>query len=91
MSKENVDLVRKQLEALDRRDLDGVMNSVAEDTVLDSRPELTRARPAFEPEVVRPERWPRNPTLWRELLLGSLRGHADIGPGVPSEDAARRV
>jgi ketosteroid isomerase-like protein len=52
MSKENVDLVRKQLEALDRRDLDGVMNSVAEDTVLDSRPELTRARPAFEPEVV---------------------------------------
>ena len=34
---ENVDLVRKQLEALDRRDLDGVMSSVAEDSVLDGR------------------------------------------------------
>ena len=32
-----VELVRKQLEALDRRDLDGVMSSVAEDTVLDGR------------------------------------------------------
>ena len=32
-----VELVRKQLEALDRRDLDGVMNSVAEDSVLDGR------------------------------------------------------
>ena len=37
MSKENVDLVRKQLEALDRRDLDGVMSRVAEDTVFHGR------------------------------------------------------
>ena len=32
-----VSLVRKQLEALDRRDLDGVMSFVAEDTVFDGR------------------------------------------------------
>jgi ketosteroid isomerase-like protein len=32
-----VELVRKQLEALDRRDLDGVMSSVAEDAVFEGR------------------------------------------------------
>jgi ketosteroid isomerase-like protein len=32
-----VELVRRQVEALDRGDLDGVMNSVAEDWVLDGR------------------------------------------------------
>src|SRR3954453_5434394 len=32
-----VELVRKQLEALDRGDLDGVMRSVAEEAVLDGR------------------------------------------------------
>jgi ketosteroid isomerase-like protein len=32
-----VELVRKQVEALDRGDLDGVMSSVAEDVVLDGR------------------------------------------------------
>jgi ketosteroid isomerase-like protein len=32
-----VELVRKQLEALDRRDFDGVMSSVTEDTVFDGR------------------------------------------------------
>jgi ketosteroid isomerase-like protein len=32
-----VELVRKQLEALDRGDLDGVMSSVAEDTVFHTR------------------------------------------------------
>ena len=32
-----VELVRKQLEALDRRDFDGVMSSVADDTVFDGR------------------------------------------------------
>jgi ketosteroid isomerase-like protein len=37
MSQENVDLVRKQLEALDRRDFDGVLSNVAEDGVLDGR------------------------------------------------------
>ncbi len=34
-----VELVRKQLEALDRGDLDGVMNNVAEDSVLEGRVE----------------------------------------------------
>src|SRR3954471_23042757 len=37
MTLDLVELVRKQLEALDRRDLDGVMSSVAEDAVLDGR------------------------------------------------------
>src|SRR5436305_1164215 len=32
-----VELVRKQIEALNRRDLDGVMSSVADDTVFDGR------------------------------------------------------
>jgi ketosteroid isomerase-like protein len=32
-----VELVRKQVEALDRGDLDGVMSSVTEDVVLDAR------------------------------------------------------
>jgi ketosteroid isomerase-like protein len=47
MSQENVDLVRKQLEALDRRDLDGVMNNVAEDAVLDGRADLIEGRAAI--------------------------------------------
>ena len=37
MTLDLVELVRKQLEALDRRDLDGVMSSVAEDTVFHGR------------------------------------------------------
>ena len=39
-----VELVRKQLEALDRGDLDGVMSSVAEDAVLDGRADLIEGR-----------------------------------------------
>ena len=39
-----VELVRKQVEALNRRDLDGVMSSVAEDGVLDGRAELLKGR-----------------------------------------------
>ena len=39
-----VELVRKQLEALDRGDLDGVMTSVAEDGVLDGRADLFEGR-----------------------------------------------
>ena len=39
MTLDLVELVRKQLEALDRRDLDGVMSSVAEDSVLEGRVE----------------------------------------------------
>jgi ketosteroid isomerase-like protein len=39
--------VRKQVEALDRVDLDGVMNSVAEDVVLDGRVESLEGRAAI--------------------------------------------
>jgi ketosteroid isomerase-like protein len=39
-----VELVRKQLEALNRRDLDGAMSSVAEDGVLDGRADLLEGR-----------------------------------------------
>jgi ketosteroid isomerase-like protein len=39
-----VELVRKQVEALNRRDLDGVMNSVADDVVLDGRFESIEGR-----------------------------------------------
>ena len=39
-----VELVRKQLEALDRGDLDGVISSVAEDAVLDGRADLVEGR-----------------------------------------------
>ena len=41
-----VELVRKQLEALDRRDVDGVMNNVAEDGVLDGRVHRVEGRAA---------------------------------------------
>ena len=42
-----VELVRKQLEALDRGDLDGVVSSVAEDAVLDGRADLIEGRAAI--------------------------------------------
>ncbi len=42
-----VGLVRMQLEALNRRDLDGVMSSVAEDGVLDGRADLIEGRAAI--------------------------------------------
>jgi ketosteroid isomerase-like protein len=42
-----VELARKQVEALDRGDLDGVMSSVAEDGVLDGRAELIEGRAAI--------------------------------------------
>jgi ketosteroid isomerase-like protein len=44
MTPDPVELVRKQVEALNRRDLDGVMSSVAEDGVLDGRAELLEGR-----------------------------------------------
>src|SRR5690242_17122271 len=47
MSQENVELVRRQIEALDRRDLDGVMNNVAEDGVLDGRVHRVEGRAAI--------------------------------------------
>ena len=42
-----VELVRKQVEALDRGDLDGVMSSVAEHGVLDGRAEFIEGRTAI--------------------------------------------
>jgi ketosteroid isomerase-like protein len=42
-----VELVRKQVEALDRGDFDGVMSSVAEDGVLDGRADLIEGRVAI--------------------------------------------
>jgi ketosteroid isomerase-like protein len=42
-----VELVRTQVEALDRGDVDGVMSSVAEDVVLDGRFELVEGRAAI--------------------------------------------
>ena len=42
-----VELVRSQVEALNRRDLDGVMSSVAEGGVLDGRADLVEGRAAI--------------------------------------------
>jgi ketosteroid isomerase-like protein len=42
-----VELVREQIEALDRGDIDGVISRVAEDAVLDGRAELTEGRAAI--------------------------------------------
>jgi ketosteroid isomerase-like protein len=42
-----VQLVRKQVEALDRGDLDGVMSNVADDGVLDGRADLIEGRAAI--------------------------------------------
>jgi len=42
-----VELVRKQVEALDRGDVDGVMSSVAEDAVLDGRMEVVEGQAAI--------------------------------------------
>ena len=76
MSRENVDLVRKQLEALDRRDLDGVMNSVAEDTVLEGRFEnFFEGRAAIRRFL---EDWFR---AWEELDF-ELEEVSDLGGGV---------
>jgi ketosteroid isomerase-like protein len=42
-----VELVRKQVEALDRADLDGVMSNVTEDAVLDGRADMIEGRAAI--------------------------------------------
>jgi ketosteroid isomerase-like protein len=39
-----VEVVRKQIDALNRRDLDGVLSNVAEDAVLDGRVEVVKGR-----------------------------------------------
>ena len=44
---ELVELVRKQVEALNRGDLDGVMTNVTEDVVLDGRFEVVEGRAAI--------------------------------------------
>jgi ketosteroid isomerase-like protein len=76
MSQENVDLVREQLEALDRRDIDGVMNSVADDTVLDGRFEIGfEGRAAIRRFL---EDWFR---AWEELDF-ELEEVSDLGGGV---------
>src|SRR5262249_27984567 len=46
-TRDPIELVPKQLEALTRRDLDGVMSSVAEDGVLDGRADLVEGRAAI--------------------------------------------
>ena len=70
-----VELVRKQLEALDRRDLDGVMSSVAEDTVLDGRADYFEGRAAIRGFL---EDWFR---AWEELDF-ELEEVSDLGGGV---------
>ena len=71
-----VELVRKQLEALDRRDLDGVMNSVAEHTVLEGRVEnFLEGRAAIRRFL---EDWFR---AWEELDF-ELEEVSDLGGGV---------
>jgi ketosteroid isomerase-like protein len=72
-----VELVRKQLEALDRRDLDGVMNCVVEDTVLDGRMagDLFEGRAAIRRFL---EDWFG---FWEELDF-ELEELSDLGGGV---------
>jgi ketosteroid isomerase-like protein len=76
MTLDLVELVRKQLEALDRRDLDGVMSSVAEDTVLDGRAAgVFEGRAAIRGLL---EDWFR---AWEELDF-ELEEVSDLGGGV---------
>jgi ketosteroid isomerase-like protein len=72
-----VELVRKQLEALDRHDLDGVMSSVAEDSVLDGRAAggLFEGRAAIRGFL---EDWFSS---WEELDF-ELEEASDLGGGV---------
>jgi ketosteroid isomerase-like protein len=70
-----VELVRKQLEALDRGDFDGVMSSVAEDGVLDGRADLIEGRAAIRGFV---EEWF---SAYEELDY-ELEEVSDLGGGV---------
>ena len=76
MSQENVELVRRQIEALDRRDLDGVMNNVAEDGVLEGRVEEVEGRAAIRRFLV--EDWFR---AYEELGF-ELEEVSHLGGGV---------
>lgn len=70
-----VELVRKQLEALDRGDLDGVMSNVAEDVVLGGRVDSFEGRAAIRGFL---EDWFR---AWEELDF-ELEEASDLGGGV---------
>jgi uncharacterized protein (TIGR02246 family) len=70
-----VELVRKQLEAANRRDLDGVMSCVAEDGVLDGRADLIEGRAAIRGFV---EEWF---SAYEELDY-ELEEVRDLGNGV---------
>jgi ketosteroid isomerase-like protein len=71
-----VELVRKQLQALDRRDLDGVMSSVAEDTVFPGRfGDLFEGRAAIRGLL---EDWFR---AWEDLDF-ELEEVSDLGGGI---------
>jgi ketosteroid isomerase-like protein len=71
-----VDLVRKQLEALDRGDFDGVMSSVAEDAVFEGRfGDVFEGRAAIRGLV---EDWF---SPWEELDF-ELEEVSDLGGGV---------
>ena len=70
-----VELVRKQLEALDRGDFDAVMSNVAEDGVLDGRADLIEGRAAIRGFV---EEWF---SAYEELDY-ELEEVSDLGGGV---------
>ncbi len=70
-----VELVRKQLEAADRGDLDGVMTSVAEDAVLDGRADLIEGRAAIRGFL---DEWFKS----YEELDYELEEVSDLGGGV---------
>jgi ketosteroid isomerase-like protein len=70
-----VELVRKQVEALDRGDFNGVMSSVAEDGVLDGRADLIEGRAAIRGFL---EEWFR---AYEELDF-ELEEVSDLGGGV---------
>ena len=70
-----VELVRKQVEALNRGDLDGVMSSVAEDGVLDGRADLIEGRAAIRGFL---DEWVR---AYEELEY-ELEEVSDLGGGV---------
>jgi len=69
------EVVRKQVEALNRGDLDGVMSSVAEDAVLDGRADLVEGRAAIRGFL---DEWFR---AYEELAF-ELEEISDLGAGV---------
>ena len=70
-----MELVRKQVEALNRSDLDGVMSNVAQDMVLDGRVDSFEGRAAIRGFL---EDWFRT---WEEWDL-ELEEVSDLGNGV---------